>query len=387
MANIEKYQLKDGTWKYRARTRIGGRGSKKISGKVTNYARTAKEKAKELEDSKVLGNPEMKPQNTKILEVYQEYVKDCETKILRDKLSLGTLNHNRDHLKFFLEVYGDFKVSDFNHGVIKKYKKILEEVKSTLNDGSVKLRFSTNGINIKMRAIRTLMNWATEEKYFIQSPTKGIEMDADVDVGRFLTDDEIYAVLDQGCKFNRELLEILMVFLYTGMRLTECVTVTKEQIMDGQIYIERKRNKNKKKPKMIPILKPIDYIFNRIKRGAIFPGWTQGRVSQAFRRAYKRAGIAGRVRIHDLRHTCASFLLRKGILTLEDVQKLLGHTNINTAGRDSHYETFYLKDKMKDVRFPAPSDFGAPFGAPKTRLTNNIIGLHNLPVSEVIENL
>ena len=50
--------------------------------------------------------------------------------------------------------------------------------------------------------------------------------------------------------------------------------------------------------------------------------------------ARREAGLGG-VRIHDLRHSYASFLVNAG-RTLYEVQRLLGHTQIKTTQRYAH---------------------------------------------------
>jgi integrase len=49
-------------------------------------------------------------------------------------------------------------------------------------------------------------------------------------------------------------------------------------------------------------------------------------VNRHFRPLLKRANLA-RIRLHDLRHTCATLLLIKGVHP-KYVQELLGHANI-----------------------------------------------------------
>ena len=45
------------------------------------------------------------------------------------------------------------------------------------------------------------------------------------------------------------------------------------------------------------------------------------------------------IRFHDLRHTCASLLLKNGI-SMREIQEWLGHSNFTTtAGTYAHLET------------------------------------------------
>ena len=63
--------------------------------------------------------------------------------------------------------------------------------------------------------------------------------------------------------------------------------------------------------------------------------------------ARKAAGLSD-VRIHDLRHTFASFLVNSG-RTLYEVQHLLGHTQIKTTQRYSHLSQDTLLDASNSV--------------------------------------
>ena len=57
----------------------------------------------------------------------------------------------------------------------------------------------------------------------------------------------------------------------------------------------------------------------------------------SFARLLKRAGLPGKTRFHDLRHTCAMVLLSEGV-NPKFVQELLGHADIKmTLGTYSHF--------------------------------------------------
>jgi site-specific recombinase XerD len=70
----------------------------------------------------------------------------------------------------------------------------------------------------------------------------------------------------------------------------------------------------------------------------IFVSWNNAR---------KQAGLA-EVRIHDLRHSFASFLVNNG-RSLYEVQKILGHTQIKTTQRYAHLAQETLIDAANTV--------------------------------------
>ena len=74
--------------------------------------------------------------------------------------------------------------------------------------------------------------------------------------------------------------------------------------------------------------------------GLVFPSaigtpMSGGNLNRSFKTLLKRAGLPA-VRFHDLRHTCATLLLRQGV-NPKFVQELLGHADISlTLNTYSH---------------------------------------------------
>jgi integrase len=67
--------------------------------------------------------------------------------------------------------------------------------------------------------------------------------------------------------------------------------------------------------------------------GLVFPSTvgtpiSGGNLNRAFKVLLKRAGLPETTRFHDLRHTCATLLLRQGV-NPKFVQELLGHADIS----------------------------------------------------------
>ncbi len=61
-------------------------------------------------------------------------------------------------------------------------------------------------------------------------------------------------------------------------------------------------------------------------------------ITQHFKLVLKRNGLRD-IRYHDLRHTCASLLLKNGV-SMKDIQAWLGHSDFSTtANIYAHLET------------------------------------------------
>src|SRR5919202_1847955 len=69
------------------------------------------------------------------------------------------------------------------------------------------------------------------------------------------------------------------------------------------------------------------------EQGLVFPSavgtpLSGGNLNRAFKATLQRAGLPKSIRFHDLRHTCATLLLRQGV-NPKFVQELLGHADIS----------------------------------------------------------
>ena len=145
----------------------------------------------------------------------------------------------------------------------------------------------------------------------------------------------------------------ILLILYTGCRLGEVLNLRWDSVhlKDRYIYLddtktgESARPLNQKAIDLLTSLTPKEgnpYVFY----GKV-PGKPLAEVKTAWRAILKRAGIKN-FRIHDLRHSFASFALKEGV-DLYTVSKLLGHKNIATTTRYAHLELGHLKEATNKV--------------------------------------
>ena len=82
--------------------------------------------------------------------------------------------------------------------------------------------------------------------------------------------------------------------------------------------------------------------------------------------ARKQAGLAD-VRIHDLRHSFASFLVNAG-RSLYEVQKILGHTQVKTTQRYAHLSQDTLQEAANQVSKAIPLMLAMPVSVDQVAL-------------------
>ena len=144
------------------------------------------------------------------------------------------------------------------------------------------------------------------------------------------------------------------------MRCNEILTLERQDVhfsmgKRGALGIRSERSKNKK-PRFVPMTPKARNIVDRLlistesdptARLLRLSSGQNVRLHALRRRwieAREKAGLLG-LRIHDLRHTFASWLVQRGV-SLSVVQGLLGHADISMTTRYSHLEFSHYEEGL-----------------------------------------
>jgi len=254
-------------------------------------------------------------------------------------------SYNRNHL---LPSFGKKHLDEITkHDVIAFQQKMRSKglALGTCNRCLIQLRYALN------LAVR----W--EIPGISKNPTQGVPLFADPHKKeRFLTEVEaqtLYKAVQESV--NPMLQYIIPMLILTGARKREVLDAKWEEF-----DLERKQWRvsvtKAGKPRYVPLSDGVlqmlttmphddnQWIFPNPKTGkpyvSIFYSWDTARI---------QAGLAD-VRIHDLRHSFASFLVNAG-RSLYEVQKILGHTQIKTTQRYAHLSQDTLVDAANVVPF------------------------------------
>ena len=210
--------------------------------------------------------------------------------------------------------------------------KAKELASSTSNRVLVIIRYIYN-LAIKWRVPGVALN-----------PTAGVELGPEIQRNRFLTKDEVQVLAAAiAADENRTAANAIMLLLLTGGRRNEITHARWQDVLWDERKLRVPISKSGK-PRWISLSLSAIGLLRSIPRedGSefIFPAPTTGRPSPSlwfpWKRIRDRAGLSD-VRLHDLRHSFASFLVNEGI-SLYVVQGLLGHANARTTQRYAHLQ-------------------------------------------------
>ena len=188
------------------------------------------------------------------------------------------------------------------------------------------------------------------------NPAKGIELLPDPPTKeRFLDHTETYRLFHQVQQSDNPMLQyIVPMLILTGARRSEVLHMRWSDIdyEHKSWYIPVTKAG---KPRYVPLSKQALLLLEQIPRYAscdwvfpnpktldpfisIFNSWNTARI---------RAGLKD-VRMHDLRHSFASFLVNSG-RSIYEVQNLLGHTQTKTTQRYAHLSKSTLSDAANSI--------------------------------------
>lgn len=261
---------------------------------------------------------------------YREGLKDLSTEtIKKDNLSLKLL-------------------ADVNSGNTLLVSVDIEQFKSIcLARGASKIT-----INGYLRHLKTAFKWARKKTYLKKLPDiamyKRLKKPEAELLSRILEPEEIKNFLRKAYKRSHEFGDYCLVTLWTGGRRRESLNL---EFQKTDFKNERLTLTGKTGSRTIPMLKPVKIVLGRIRKdiGRIFPDWHPDTVSHWFQETSKDAGISNH-RLHDLRHTCATYLLKNGV-PLDVVQRVMGHANISTTQIYAKVLDEILQTEMRKLKF------------------------------------
>jgi len=171
-------------------------------------------------------------------------------------------------------------------------------------------------------------------------------------VEHYLKDDELERLLGVlRTDDNRTVCNIAMFLLSTGSRLNEALSATWNKVdRQNRVWRIAASNSKSKRIRTVPLNDSALDVLNQLDTEGTFDhlfinkqtGLPYTTMMKVWTRLRNKAGLP-HLRIHDLRHQYASFLVNSG-RTLYEVQSILGHSDAKVTERYAHLSTKTLQD-------------------------------------------
>lgn len=247
---------------------------------------------------------------------------------------------------------------------LKEFKTIGQITRDSLvgyRDGLYTKYDSAVTVGIHFREIKAFVRWLYHEGKLEKNPFFNIEMPRQESMPHFITDDEILRIEKAS---SPKFLKIFRTAYLTGMRAGELLRAQWDQISWAwQLNPDTKKNERRafitleaqttktRRSRTIPLRREIVELIGRQKSGLIF-GYTFHQNMHADWIAIKKnAGIEGRVRFHDLRHTFCRIYLQGGGTT-SDLMTITGHQSLAMVQVYAHFESRWKSERIDAINIP-----------------------------------
>lgn len=216
-------------------------------------------------------------------------------------------------------------------------------------------------VNRKINALSTFFQCMKKKKYILENPLEDFERMKVPDTERtYLNKAEVEAIIQA---IQHSVIHyFVMTMAYTGLRVNECIHLTLNDVNFEEGYIQvinGKGGKNRTVPMNQQLKEQLQtylaehrpqtdslFFFALKKTGTVSAQY----VNRTLKAAYEKAGIEKHVTSHILRHSFASYLVKKDT-HVAVIQRLLGHASVKTTSVYLHVHQEDLQAAVNQIDF------------------------------------
>lgn len=205
----------------------------------------------------------------------------------------------------------------------------------------------------QVKLLRRCLNLAVEWNMLDKNPAAGFKLfNAPNAMENYLDDEQLQRLLKVlRTDKNRTVCNIALWLLSTGARLNEALQARWDLVdKDNRVWRIPSATSKSKRVRSVPLndaaIEVLDSLSTKGKFDFLFVNRKTKMPYTTIHKAWERIRQAAKLphlRVHDLRHSYASFLVNSG-RSLYEVQQILGHSQPQVTQRYSHLSTKTLQD-------------------------------------------
>jgi len=209
-----------------------------------------------------------------------------------------------------------------------------------------------------LKCFKKVINMTIANEWISRNPFAGIKFHEDEVNKEFLTQEEINKVYAKEFEIKRlDLIRDIFIFCcFTGLAFVDVLNLRDEHITqdnEGNLWIRKTREKTRNMCN-IPLLRIPLQILDKYRfhpqcktKGVLLPVMCNQKMNSYLKEIADLCGIKKNLTMHTARHTFASVVALANNVSLENVAKMLGHSNTKMT---QHYAKVMDSSILRDMQ-------------------------------------
>ena len=287
-----------------------------------------------------------------LLDVFREHNDRCH-KLAGNGISPATVERYETSYKhtanFIHDNFGkeDIPITDVDHKFITDYEFWLRTERKCNHNSATKY----------LKNFKKIIRIALANDYISKDPFVNIRFKLEEVERDFLEDHEINAIIEKPIAIQRlaQVRDVFVFSIFTGLAFSDLKGLKQEHLVrdnNGDMWIRKARQKTKNMCN-IPLLDPALQILKKYKdhpecvtKGVLLPMLCNQKYNAYLKELAVICGITKEISTHTGRHSFATSVALANGVSIENVAKMLGHSNTNMT---RHYAKVLDKSIKRDM--------------------------------------
>ena len=287
-----------------------------------------------------------------LLEVYAEHNEKCRALIGKEytESTVTKFDTSINRLKEYIRSCyhrDDIMLAELDGQFIRDFDFWLKTEKHCQNNSALK----------HLKNLKKVVRIALTNDWIKKDPFYGIHFKQEEVNVEFLSREELDILMNKEFAIKRleQVRDIFVFCCFTALAFVDVQQLSREHLIkdnNGALWIRKARQKTNQMCN-IPVLTIPQRILRKyednaecIKKGVLLPVISNQRMNAYLKEIADVCGIAKRLTTHVARHTAATVVFLANDVSMENVSKILGHSNIRTT---QHYARILDSSIIRDM--------------------------------------
>ena len=288
-----------------------------------------------------------------LLEVYAEHNEKCRALIGKEytESTVTKFDTSINRLKEYIRSRyhrNDIMLAELDGQFIRDFDFWLKTDKHCQNNSALK----------HLKNLKKVVRIALANDWIKKDPFYGIHFKQEEVNVEFLSREELDILMNKEFAIKRleQVRDIFIFCCFTALAFVDVQQLSREHLIkdnNGALWIRKARQKTNQMCN-IPVLSIPQRILRKyednaecIKKGVLLPVISNQRMNAYLKEIADLCGIAKRLTTHAARHTAATVVFLANDVSMENVSKILGHSNIRMT---QHYAKVLDSSIMREMR-------------------------------------